>query len=217
VKRDKMFMGATTKDGMDIAEKSRKIVKSKIKNVLGDKIKEYSSEEMGLIERVVHATADEEYAKLVVFKNNPIEKGVEAIKNNKPIVVDISMVEAGIRYDKIYNFINNNETCKIAKENGITRAVASMRMAKNLIDGGIVVIGNAPTALFEVIRLINEENIKPNLIIGAPVGFVKASESKEALRNINVPSISTIGAKGGTPVAVSITNGIIALSKNERV
>ena len=216
-KRDNMFMGATTKDGMDIAEKSREIVKSKIKNVLGDKIKEYSSEEMGIIERVVHATADEEYAKLVVFKNNPIEKGVEAIKNNKPIVVDISMVEAGIRYDKIYNFINDKETYKIAKEKGITRAVASMRMAKNLIDGGIVVIGNSPTALFEVIRLVNEEGIKPNLIIGAPVGFVKASESKEALRNINVPSISTIGAKGGTPVAVSIANGIIALSKNERI
>jgi precorrin-8X/cobalt-precorrin-8 methylmutase len=214
---DKMFMGATTKDGMDIAEKSREIVKSKIKNVLGDKIKEYSSEEMGIIERVVHATADEEYAKLVVFKNNPIEKGVEAIKNNKPIVVDISMVEAGIRYDKIYNFINDKETYKIAKNEGITRAVASMRMAKNLIDGGIVVIGNAPTALFEVIRLVNEEGIKPNLIIGAPVGFVKASESKEALRNTNIPSISTIGAKGGTPVAVSIANGIIALSKNERI
>ena len=216
-KRDNMFMGATTKDGMDIAEKSREIVKSKIKNVLGDKIKEYSSEEMGIIERVVHATADEEYAKLVVFKNNPIEKGVEAIKNNKPIVVDISMVEAGIRYDKIYNFINDKETYKIAKDEGITRAVASMRMAKNLIDGGIVVIGNAPTALFEVIRLINEEGIKPNLIIGAPVGVVKASESKETLRNTNVPSISTIGAKGGTPVAVSIANGIIALSKNERI
>ena len=216
-KRDNMFMGATTKDGMDIAEKSREIVKSKIKNVLGDKIKEYSSEEMGIIERVVHATADEEYAKLVVFKNNPIEKGVEAIKNNKPIVVDISMVEAGIRYDKIYNFINDKETYKIAKNEGITRAVASMRMAKDLIDGGIVVIGNAPTALFEVIRLVNEEGIKPNLIIGAPVGFVKASESKEALRNTNIPSISTIGAKGGTPVAVSIANGIIALSKNERI
>jgi len=216
-KRDNMFMGATTKDGMDIAEKSREIVKSKIKNVLGDKIKEYSNEEMGIIERVVHATADEEYAKLVVFKNNPIEKGVEAIKNNKPIVVDISMVEAGIRYDKIYNFINDKETYKIAKNEGITRAVASMRMAKDLIDGGIVVIGNAPTALFEVIRLINEEGIKPNLIIGAPVGFVKASESKEALRDTNIPSISTIGAKGGTPVAVSIANGIIALSKNERI
>ena len=127
------------------------------------------------------------------------------------------MVEAGIRYDKVYNFINDKETYKIAKEKGITRAVASMRMAKNLIDGGIVVIGNAPTALFEVIRLINEEGIKPNLIIGVPVGFVKASESKEALRNINVPSISTVGAKGGTPVAVSIANGIIALSKNERI
>jgi precorrin-8X/cobalt-precorrin-8 methylmutase len=216
-KMQKMFMGATTKDGMDIAEKSRNIVKNKIKKVLGNDMNNYSDEEMGIIERVVHATADEEYAKLVVFKNNPIKNGVKAIQENKPIIVDISMVEAGIRYDKIYNFINDKKTYDVARNEEITRAVASMRLAKDLMDGGIVVIGNAPTALFEVIRLINEENIKPSLIIGVPVGFVKASESKEALRSIDVPSISTVGAKGGTPVAVSIINGIIALSKNERI
>jgi len=85
-----------------------------------------------------------------------------------------------------------------------------------LIDDGIVVIGNSPTALFEVIRLVKEENIKPKLIVGVPVGFVQASESKEALREVNVPSISTIGPKGGTPVAVAIINGIIAYAKNEK-
>jgi len=212
-----MFMGASTKDGMDIAEKSRIIVREKIKDTLGDKINKYSINEMGIIERVVHATADEEYAKLMDFKNDPLKNGIDAIASNKPIVVDISMVEAGIRYNNIHNFINHEKTHRIAKEEQITRAVASMRMAKEYIDGGIVVIGNAPTALFEVIRLINEEDIKPKLVVGAPVGFVKASESKEELRNTNIPSISTVGAKGGTPVAVSIANGIIALSKNERV
>ncbi len=214
---DKMFMGATTRDGINIAEKSRIIVKDKIKRILGEKVNNYSKEEMGIIERVVHATADEEYAKLVVFKNNPIEKGIKAIKNNRPIIVDVSMVEAGIRYDNTYNFINDSETYKIAKREGITRAEASIRRARDLIDGSIVVVGNAPTALFETVRLINEEDAKPSLIIGVPVGFVKASESKEVLRNTDIPSISTIGAKGGTPVAVAITNGIIALSKNERV
>lgn len=215
-KDDIMFMGATTKEGLNIAEKSREIVRNKIKSVLGDKLKNYSNEELVIMERVVHATADEEYAKLLTFKNDPINNGIEAIKNNKPIVVDVGMVKAGIRYNNLYNFINDEETYKMAEEEQITRAVASMRVAKELIDGGIVVIGNAPTALFEVIRLINEENIKPKLVIGAPVGFVKASESKEALRNTDVPSITTVGAKGGTPVAVSIANGIIALSKNER-
>ncbi|WP_292459669.1 cobalt-precorrin-8 methylmutase [Methanothermococcus sp.] len=209
-------MGATTKDGLNIAEKSREIVRNKIKCVLGDKLKEYSNEELTIMERVVHATADEEYAKLLVFKNNPVENGIEAIKNKKPIVVDVNMVKAGIRYDNLHNFINDRETYKMAKKEQITRAMASMRVAKKLINGGIVVIGNAPTALFEVIRLINEEDIKPKLVIGAPVGFVKAGESKEALRHTNIPSITTVGAKGGTPVAVSIANGIIALSKNKR-
>ncbi len=212
-----MFMGASTKDGLNIAEKSRTIVKEKIKLVLGDKINNYSIEEIGLIERVVHGTADEEYAKLISFNNNPIKNGIEALKNNCPIIADIGMVEAGIRYDKVYNFINNEKTYELSQKNQTTRAVASMNVAKEYINNGIVVIGNAPTALFEVIRLAKEENIIPKLVIGVPVGFVKASESKEALRNTNIPSISTIGPKGGTPVAVSLINGLIAISKNEKV
>jgi len=211
------FMGAITREGINIAEKSREIVKNKIRNVLGDNIDNYSKEELSIIERVVHATADEEYAKLIFFKGNAIEEGVKAIMENKPIVVDINMIKAGIRYSNTYCFINDKKTYELAKKEEITRAVASMRIAKDLIDDGIVVIGNAPTALLEVIRMINEENIKPRVVIGVPVGFVQASESKELLRETDVPSITTIGPKGGTPVAVSIINGIIAISKNERV
>ncbi|MBW9221827.1 cobalt-precorrin-8 methylmutase [Methanothermococcus sp. SCGC AD-155-C09] len=210
-------MGATTKNGLDIAKKSREIVKDKIKNILGKDIIKYSNEEIGIIERVVHATADEEYAKLIKFNNNPIKNGIEGIRNNCSIVVDIGMVEAGIRYNKVYNFINDKETFKIAEKEQITRAAAAMRVAKSHINEGIVVIGNAPTALYEVIRLTMEENIKPKLIVGVPVGYVKASESKELLCKTKIPSITTTGPKGGTPVAVAIINGIIALSKNERV
>ena len=126
------------------------------------------------------------------------------------------MIKAGIRYDDVHCFINHPEVYEIAKKEEITRAVASMRLAKDFINGGIVVIGNSPTALFEVIRLIKEENINPKLIVGVPVGFVQASESKEALRELNIPSISTVGPKGGTPVAVSIINGIIAYAKDEK-
>jgi len=210
-------MGATTKDGLDIANKSRDIVKDKIKKILGNKISDYSEREMGIIERVVHATADEEYAKLLIFKNNPIDKGIEGIKNRCPIVVDINMVKSGIRYDNIYCLIDDEKTYKLSKKEGITRAMASMRLAEDYIDNGIVVIGNAPTSLIEVVRMINENGIKPKLVIGVPVGFVKASESKELLRNADVPSISTVGPKGGTPIAVSICNGIISFSKDERV
>ncbi|HIP16747.1 MAG TPA: cobalt-precorrin-8 methylmutase [Methanothermococcus okinawensis] len=210
-------MGATTKDGLDIAKKSRDIVKIKIKNVLGEEVVKYSNEEISIIERVVHATADEEYAELIKFNNNPIENGIEGLKNNCSIVVDIGMVEAGIRYDRVYNFIKDKETLKIAEEEQITRAAAAMRVAKSHIDEGIVVIGNAPTALYEVIRLTLEGEVNPKLIVGVPVGYVKASESKELLCKTKIPSITTTGPKGGTPVAVAIINGIIALSKNERV
>ncbi|ADC69859.1 Precorrin-8X methylmutase CbiC/CobH [Methanocaldococcus sp. FS406-22] len=209
-------MGAISKDGLNIANKSREIVKNKIKEVLGDKINNFNEKELGIIERVVHATADPEYAKLLVFNNNPIEEGIKAIKDKKPVVVDVNMIKAGIRYNDVYCFINHPDVYEIAKKEGITRAVASMRLAKDFINGGIVVIGNSPTALFEVIRLIKEENINPKLVVGVPVGFVQASESKEALRELNIPSISTIGPKGGTPVAVSIINGIIAYAKDEK-
>ncbi len=207
------FMGAISKDGLNIANKSREIVRNKIKDVLGDKINNFNDEEMGIIERVVHATADPEYAKLLVFKNNPIEEGIKAVKEKRPIIVDVNMIKAGIRYDNVKCFIDHPDVFEIAKKEGITRAVASMRLAKDLIDDGIVVIGNAPTALFEVIRLIKEEDIYPRLVIGVPVGFVQAAESKEELRKLNIPNISTVGPKGGTPVAVSIINGIIAYAK----
>ncbi|MBW9220003.1 precorrin-8X methylmutase, partial [Methanothermococcus sp. SCGC AD-155-N22] len=93
----------------------------------------------------------------------------------------------------------------------------AMRVAKPYIHKGIVVVGNAPTALFEVVRLIEEEGVEPRLVIGVPVGFVKAGESKELLRSIDVPSITTEGPKGGTPVAVSIANGIVELSRGREV
>ncbi|WP_048060507.1 cobalt-precorrin-8 methylmutase [Methanococcus maripaludis] len=210
-------MGAVTKDGKDIADRSREIVKTKISEVLGKNVVLYSDEEMGIIERVVHATADPEYSKLVKFDNNPIESGLTALGDKKPIIADISMVKAGIRYNDILCTISEKEVYELAKKEQITRAVASIRASKGLIDGGIVVIGNAPTALLEVIRLNKEEGITPKLVVGAPVGFVKAAESKELLRTTNIPSISTTGPKGGTPVAVSVINGIIALSKNERI
>jgi len=210
-------MGAVTRDGLDIARRSREIVRKKIRELLGRDIERYSQWEMRIIERVVHATADVEYAKLLRFKDNPIERGIEGIKEECPIVVDVEMVKVGIRYRNTLSFIDDRRVYKIAREEGITRAAAAMRVAKPYIHRGIVVVGNAPTALSEVVRLIEEEGIKPRVVIGVPVGFVKASESKELLRSIDVPSITTEGPKGGTPVAVSIVNGIVELSRGREV
>ncbi|WP_456418672.1 cobalt-precorrin-8 methylmutase [Methanocaldococcus infernus] len=199
-------MGASTDEGLEIAKKSRDIVREKIKEY----IKNFSEEELEIVERVVHATADPEFAKLLVFKNNPIKEGIRAIEDRVPIVVDVNMVKAGVRYENVICPINDKETLELAKKENITRAKASMRVAKNYIDDGIVVIGNSPTALLEVINLVKHYNVKPRLIIGVPVGFVKAEESKEKLLNLDLPIITCKGAKGGTPVAVSIINGIIA-------
>lgn len=111
-----MFMGAVTKDGKDIADRSREIVKTKISEVLGKNVILYSNEEMGIIERVVHATADPEYSKLVVFDNNPIETGLVALNDNNPIIADISMVKAGIRYNDVMCTISEKEVFELAKK-----------------------------------------------------------------------------------------------------
>jgi len=212
-----MFMGAISRDGLDVARRSREIVRRKIREILGEEIERYSEWEMRIIERVVHATADLEYAKLLRFKNHPIERGIEGIREGCPIVVDVEMVKVGIRYGNTLSFIGDKRVYEIAREEGITRAAAAMRIAKPYIHRGIVVVGNAPTALLEVVRLIEEEDVRPKLVIGVPVGFVKASESKDLLYGMDIPSITTEGPKGGTPVAVSIANGIVELSRGREV
>ncbi|WP_457611979.1 cobalt-precorrin-8 methylmutase [Methanocaldococcus sp.] len=202
-------MGATTNEGLEIAKKSREIVREKIK----DFINNFNEKEVEIVERVVHATADVEFAKLLVFKNNPIYEGVKAISEKKPIVVDINMVKVGVRYDKVICPIDFKESYELAKREGITRAKASMRVAKKYIDDGIVVIGNSPTALLEVIRMVKDNEVKPRLVIGVPVGFVKAEESKKELLKLDIPLITCLGPKGGTPVAVAIINGLIAKAR----
>lgn len=210
--QDTRFMGASTKQGYDIASKSRKIVRS----LISDKIKDLSPEEQSIVERIVHSTADPEYAEITKISPDFVSKSIEAIKSQKDILTDINMVKAGIsKYDgKIECYINHDETVKLAKEEQITRASAAIRVAYNEGFDGIVVIGNAPTALFEAINLVENEGMRIKSIIGVPVGFVGAAESKVALKNSGIPNIITEGPKGGTPVAVAVTNSLIMLNKD---
>lgn len=204
-----MFMGASTKQGYDIASKSREIVRS----LIADKIKDLSEDEKSIVERIVHSTADPEYADITKISNNFIIESINAIKDNKDILTDINMVKAGInKYDgQIKCYISDEETIKLAKEEQITRAAAAMRIAHDNGFDGIIVIGNAPTALFEAINLVKNKGMKVRSIVGVPVGFVGAAESKEALKETEIPNIVTEGPKGGTPVAVAITNSLIRL------
>lgn len=210
-----MFMGASTKQGYDIAKKSREIVRS----LIAEKIKDFSPEEQSIVERIVHSTADPEYADITAISSDFVSESIKALKNKKDILTDINMVKSGInRYEgKVNCYISHEESVKLAKKEQITRAAAAIRVAHHKGFDGIVVVGNAPTALFEAVDMVKNEGMKVRSIVGVPVGFVGAAESKEVLKRTGIPNIVTEGPKGGTPVAVAVTNSIIALSKNNKI
>lgn len=205
-------MGASTKQGYDIASKSRKIVRA----LIGDKIKDLSPDEQLIVERIVHSTADPEYAEITRISSDFVQESIKAVESGKDILTDINMVRAGInKYDgKVECYISHEETVKLAKEEQITRAAAAIRVAHINGFDGIIVIGNAPTALFEAINLVENKGMKARSIIGVPVGFVGAAESKDVLRMTGIPNIITEGPKGGTPVAVAVVNSLIQLNKD---
>ncbi|MDO5847916.1 MAG: cobalt-precorrin-8 methylmutase [Methanobrevibacter sp.] len=206
-----MFMGASTKQGLDIATKSREI----IRNLIGDEIKDLKPAEKDIVERIVHSTADPEYAKLVYMSPDFVEAAIKSMKNNETILTDINMVKSGItRYDgDVECYIKNEEVKRIAKQNQITRAAAAIRYAAENGFEGIVVSGNAPTAVWEAMDLYEKDKINLKAIVGVPVGFVGAADSKEALKNSNIPNIITEGPKGGTPIAVACVNSLIQTLK----
>jgi precorrin-8X/cobalt-precorrin-8 methylmutase len=175
--------------------------------------------EREVLKRVVHATADPDFADLLIFSEGSTAAGISAIASSCNIITDVNMLRAGITKERpggadAFCFITGQDVKLAAKDEGITRSAAGIRKAAGLglIDGSIVAIGNAPTALFEIMRLI-KHGARPALIVGVPVGFVGAAESKEALERVmEVPFITNRGRKGGTPVAAAVVNAIIKLA-----
>jgi len=204
-------MGASTKQGYEIAEKSREIVRS----LINHKTKDMSFEERAIVERIVHSTADPEYANITQISKDFVETSLKAIHSEKDILTDINMVKIGInKYPgKVMCYITDERAVSIAKEENITRAAAAIRVAAGDGFDGIVVVGNAPTALLEVIKLVKDNAMNVCSIIGVPVGFVGAAESKKALQKTNIPNLITDGPKGGTPIAVATINSLINLKK----
>ncbi|MDO8427528.1 MAG: precorrin-8X methylmutase [Deltaproteobacteria bacterium] len=171
--------------------------------------------ELPIVKRVIHTTADFEFKEILCFSKGAIEAGIDAIRAGRPIIADVRMVEAGImryRLDpfgvKLYCFSSDKDVEAMAKEENITKTAASMRKATRLLEGSIVAIGNAPTALFELLRLIKAGASRPALVIGVPVGFVGAAEAKGELVKSGINHIATIGRKGGSTVAVAIVNAL---------
>jgi len=197
---------------MDIENKSMEIIEEE----LGGHT--LSPLELKIVERTIHTTGDFDYKNIVSIKPGAIEEGLKAIKDGCRIVTDTTMALSGINKPaleklncKVECFIGHEEIFKNAKSQGITRSMASMDYAASE-NVDIFVIGNAPTALYRIGELINENKVSPKLIIGVPVGFVGAAESKEYIREFDVPSITTIGTKGGSNVAASIVNALMYIA-----
>jgi precorrin-8X/cobalt-precorrin-8 methylmutase len=173
-----------------------------------------------VVRRVIHATADFEFSELMRFHPDAIAAGVGALRRGCPIVVDVRMIDAGLnraRLDsygcEVHCFISDDDVIAEARARESTRAIEAMRKAARLgvLDGAVVAIGNAPTALLELVRLA-EAGTAPALVIGVPVGFVSAAESKEAALALPTPYIVACGRKGGSTIAVSIIHALLALS-----
>ena len=181
----------------------------------------YNEKEWPIVRRIIHSTADFDFAdkNRIIFSAGAIESGINALKNGCSIVVDVNGVLGGLNKQNPKDFGNNiicnissPEVMELAKKQGKTRSQVSMRYASSDIEGGIVAIGNAPTALLEIISMVKEGIIKPALIIGIPVGFICAPESKDELSKLNeVPFITNIGRKGGSSSASAIINALYKL------
>lgn len=178
-----------------------------------------------VVRRVIHSTADFDLLTRVGFVGDPIRSGIDALRRGAPVIVDVRMIEVGLNADRLahygcktYGFISDPDVIADAKAANSTRAIESMRKAHRLglLDGAIVAIGNAPTALLEIIRLHRETGVTPALVVGVPVGFVSAAESKEALElEGTIPGIVVRGRKGGSPIAVAMLHALLVLARRE--
>ncbi|MCF6219169.1 MAG: precorrin-8X methylmutase [Gammaproteobacteria bacterium] len=183
----------------------------------------YRDAEWQIVRRMIHATADFEFNGLSLFHNAAVEAGINAITQGAAIVADVEMICVGLSKPRLshfgvttHHFISDPDVIAQAKADNTTRAVQAMRKAQQqgLLDGAIVAVGNAPTALLEVLKLIKQGEARPALIVGMPVGFVSAAESKEALSALTeVPWIITQGRKGGSTLVVSALHALLALAE----
>ena len=196
-------------------------MKIELENVLPAEIEKRSfeiiTEELGdrvfdplqepIIKRAIHTSADFEYADSLCFSEHAVEKALDALRKGAYIVTDTQMGKSGI---------NKKVVAETAKKNGTTRAVASMEKAAKLDRPLVFAIGNAPTALIQLYEMIQEGRIRPELIIGVPVGFVNVVQAKELIMTAGVPYIVARGRKGGSNIAAAICNALLYMLDSSR-
>ncbi|GIU48456.1 precorrin-8X methylmutase [Shewanella sp. KT0246] len=179
---------------------------------------DFNNLEWPVIRRVIHTSGDFEFATLFSFSEEAAQKGIDAIRNGANIVTDVNMIVTGLSDRRMATF-GNQAHCLISEPkvidaaiaSGKTRAIEAAHQAATagLLDGAIIGIGNAPTALFEFIRMAQAGEINPALIIGLPVGFVRADESKQALMQSGLEHISCHGRKGGSTLVVAALHALM--------
>lgn len=211
---------AMSQKAFDIEKRSFEIIESEV----GDH--QYNENEWVIVRRVIHATADFDFADKakIIFHKKAIDSAFNALRERCTIVTDVDMVLTALNKKSIIDlglkavcYISDSMVAEQAHRLGKTRSETAMWRAAKDMDGGIVAIGNAPTALYEVISMVREGITKPAVVVGIPVGFVSAAESKEELAKMhNLPFITNVGRKGGSSAVSSIINAIMLLYQSKR-
>ena len=194
----------------DIEKRSMEIIDQELGNIT------LPEDKHDIIKRVIHTTADFEFARTMRFSDDAVARGLDALKRGATILTDTNMACTGISAVSLKKlggqkvcYMADPEIAAIAKKNGSTRATASMDKACDIEGPLIIAIGNAPTALLRLAELIEADQIHPDLVIGVPVGFVNVIASKEAIMKCHVPYIVATGRKGGSAIAAAICNALI--------
>lgn len=202
------------RDPKEIERKSMAIIEESL-----PALADLPGREREIVKRVIHTTGDLDCISLVRISPGAVEAGLGAIRSGRAILTDVNMLRTGLIGERMNRFgvkalclINDPEVVREAGEKGITRAMAAMERGAAGAGGGIVAIGNAPTALFTLCRMIREGAVSPALVVGTPVGFVGAAESKEVLIEAGVEYVTMPGTRGGSTVAASIVNALLLMA-----
>jgi precorrin-8X/cobalt-precorrin-8 methylmutase len=203
---------------LEIEAESFRIIEREFADKTGRPVDNYPGDEFAVMRRVIHATGDFGFADNLRFHPRAIAAGIAAIRAGKNVLTDVNMAAAGISRSYLREFggqvicrVGEPEVAAEASRLGLTRSETALTQAAG-DNVGIVAIGNAPTALLALMKLIEAGIIRPDLVVGVPVGFVNAAESKELLSQKNYPFITALGRKGGSPVAVAIVNALLRLA-----
>jgi len=208
--------GLRINEPAQIEEESFRIIEAAVD------LRDFSDNEKAIAKRIIHASGDLSLVDAITISDSAVGAGINAIREGYPVITDVRMVAVGIS-ERRTCLHDNNIICKVddtgveneAKRTGRTRSAVAIRSLASHIDGAVVAVGNAPTALFELLDMVKEGAVKPALVIGTPVGFVGAAESKEALMRSGLDYITVRGNRGGSAMAAAAVNAILKIACNE--